>query len=167
MFGPRGMPDKLRESIPADFQKVAKDPIIAQRLGDTGQIMSVLGPAELGARPPGAARQARRARQDAWAQSGAMRCVQVATMRESDDPEAVPFDSCSQIAPDGGRGARVARHGAAKPAGSARKRKLDMPGYVGGRGAGVKIGAALLPVGQELSFRRFKARGRAPARSDA
>jgi tripartite-type tricarboxylate transporter receptor subunit TctC len=50
VFGPRGMPDKLRESIAADFQKVAKDPIIAQRLGDTGQIMSVLGPAEFGAR---------------------------------------------------------------------------------------------------------------------
>jgi tripartite-type tricarboxylate transporter receptor subunit TctC len=50
VFGPRSMPDKLRESIAADFQKVAKDPIIAQRLGDTGQIMSVLGPAEFGAR---------------------------------------------------------------------------------------------------------------------
>jgi len=50
VFGPRGMPDKLRESIAADFQKVAKDPIIAQRLGATGQIMSVLGPAEFGAR---------------------------------------------------------------------------------------------------------------------
>ena len=37
-------------SFAADFQKVAKDPIIAQRLGDTGQIMSVLGPAEFGAR---------------------------------------------------------------------------------------------------------------------
>jgi tripartite-type tricarboxylate transporter receptor subunit TctC len=41
---------RTRESIAADFQRVAKDPIIAQRLGDTGQIMSVLGPAEFGAR---------------------------------------------------------------------------------------------------------------------
>ena len=36
--------------IAADFQKVAEDPIIAERLGDTGQIMSVLGPGEFGAR---------------------------------------------------------------------------------------------------------------------
>ena len=50
VFGPRGMPDKLRQSIAADFQKVAEDSIIAQRLGDTGQVMSVLGPAEFGAR---------------------------------------------------------------------------------------------------------------------
>ena len=50
VFGPRGMPDKLRESIAADFQKIAEDPIIAKRLGDTGQIMSVLGPAQFGAR---------------------------------------------------------------------------------------------------------------------
>ena len=50
VFGPLGMPDKLRESIAADFQKIAEDAIIAQRLGDTGQIMSVLGPAEFGAR---------------------------------------------------------------------------------------------------------------------
>jgi len=51
VFGPRGMTDKLRESIAADFQKkIAEDPIIAKRLGDTGQIMSVLGPAQFGAR---------------------------------------------------------------------------------------------------------------------
>ena len=46
VFGPRDMPDKLRESIAADFRQVAEEPIIAKRLGDTGQIMSVLGPAE-------------------------------------------------------------------------------------------------------------------------
>ena len=46
VFGPRDMPDALRESIAADFKKIAEDPIIAKRLGDTGQIMSVLGPAE-------------------------------------------------------------------------------------------------------------------------
>ena len=50
VFGPREMADKLRESIAADFQKVAEDPIIAKRLADTGQIMSVLGPAQFGAR---------------------------------------------------------------------------------------------------------------------
>ena len=50
VFGPRGMTDKLRESIAADFQKIAQDPIIAKPLGDTGQIMSVLGAAQFGAR---------------------------------------------------------------------------------------------------------------------
>ena len=50
VFGPRDMADKLREGIAADFQKIAEDPIIASRLGDTGQIMSVLGPAQFGAR---------------------------------------------------------------------------------------------------------------------
>jgi len=50
VFGPRDMPDKLRESIAADFQKIAEDPIIAKRLADTGQIISVLGPAQFGAR---------------------------------------------------------------------------------------------------------------------
>ena len=43
------MPDKLRASIAADFRKVAEDPIFATRLGATGQIMSVLGPAEFAA----------------------------------------------------------------------------------------------------------------------
>ena len=51
VFGPRDMADKLRESIAADFQKIAEDdPIIAKRLDDTGQIMSVLGPAQFGVR---------------------------------------------------------------------------------------------------------------------
>jgi tripartite-type tricarboxylate transporter receptor subunit TctC len=50
VFGPRDMPDKLRESIAADFQKIAEDPIIAKRLADTGQIISVLGPAQFGTR---------------------------------------------------------------------------------------------------------------------
>jgi tripartite-type tricarboxylate transporter receptor subunit TctC len=50
VFGPQGMAKELRESIAADFQKVAEAPIIAKRLGDTGQIISVLGPAEFGAR---------------------------------------------------------------------------------------------------------------------
>jgi len=46
LFGPRDMPEPLRESIAADFKKVTEDPIIAKRLGDTGQIMSVRSPAE-------------------------------------------------------------------------------------------------------------------------
>jgi len=46
LFGPRDMPDALRERIAAEFRKVAEDPIIVKRLGDTGQIISVLGPAE-------------------------------------------------------------------------------------------------------------------------
>jgi tripartite-type tricarboxylate transporter receptor subunit TctC len=50
VFGTRSMPGQLREIIAADFQKVAEDPIIGRRLGDTGQILSVLGPAEFGAR---------------------------------------------------------------------------------------------------------------------
>src|SRR5262249_50683132 len=50
VFGHRDMTDQLRESIAADFQKVAEDPIIAKRLGDTGQIVSVLGPAQIAAR---------------------------------------------------------------------------------------------------------------------
>src|SRR5262245_13254525 len=49
LFGPRGMSDALRESIAAEFRAIAADPIIAKRLGDTGQIMTVLGPAEFAA----------------------------------------------------------------------------------------------------------------------
>ena len=47
VFGPRGMPDKERESIAADFRKVAAaNPAIAQRLGNTGQILTIEDPAE-------------------------------------------------------------------------------------------------------------------------
>jgi len=47
VFGPRGMPEELRKRIAADFRKVAEsDPIIAQRLGSTGQLMDIRGPAE-------------------------------------------------------------------------------------------------------------------------
>jgi tripartite-type tricarboxylate transporter receptor subunit TctC len=50
VFGPRGMPEKLRESIAADFIKVAKaNPAIAARLGNTGQILTMEGPAEFAA----------------------------------------------------------------------------------------------------------------------
>lgn len=46
VFGPREMTDAVRDGIAAEFRKIAEDPIIAKRLGDTGQIMSVLGPSE-------------------------------------------------------------------------------------------------------------------------
>jgi len=47
VFGPPGMPEKERDSIAEDFRKVAKgDPDIAQRLGNTGQILTIKGPSE-------------------------------------------------------------------------------------------------------------------------
>jgi tripartite-type tricarboxylate transporter receptor subunit TctC len=50
VFGPRGMPDALRESIAADIRAVvAADPTIAERLGVTGQVVDVRGPAEFAA----------------------------------------------------------------------------------------------------------------------
>lgn len=50
VFSPPGMPEKERESIAADFRKVAKgDPDIAQRLGNTGQILTIEGPSEFAA----------------------------------------------------------------------------------------------------------------------
>lgn len=47
LFGLPQMSPSLRESIAADFRDVAEhDPIIAQRLADTGQIMTLRGPAD-------------------------------------------------------------------------------------------------------------------------
>jgi tripartite-type tricarboxylate transporter receptor subunit TctC len=47
VFGPRGMPEPEREKIAADFRKVAEaNPGIAARLGNTGQILTVEGPAQ-------------------------------------------------------------------------------------------------------------------------
>jgi len=47
LYGPKAMPQNLRESIAADFRAVAEnDPVIAKRLSDTGQIMTVRGPDE-------------------------------------------------------------------------------------------------------------------------
>jgi tripartite-type tricarboxylate transporter receptor subunit TctC len=44
------MPDAERESVAADFRDIAEhDPIIRQRLVDTGQIMNMLRPAEFAA----------------------------------------------------------------------------------------------------------------------
>ncbi len=49
LFGPKTMSASLRERIAADFRKVAdEDPVIGKRLVDTGQIMSIRGPAEFG-----------------------------------------------------------------------------------------------------------------------
>ncbi len=49
LFGPNTMPPSVREKIAADFRNVAdEDPIIAKRLADTGQVMSIRGPAEFG-----------------------------------------------------------------------------------------------------------------------
>src|ERR1700736_3309276 len=65
------MPDKLRESIAADFQKVAKDD---HRPAAWRHRSNHVRARTCRIRRPraGAARQARRARQDAWAQSGAI-----------------------------------------------------------------------------------------------
>lgn len=50
VFGPPGMPEKERERIAADFRKVANaDPVIAQRLGTTGQILTIEGPSAFAA----------------------------------------------------------------------------------------------------------------------
>jgi tripartite-type tricarboxylate transporter receptor subunit TctC len=50
IFGPRSMPEALRESIAADVRAVtAADPTIAQRLAATGQVVEVRGPAEFAA----------------------------------------------------------------------------------------------------------------------
>jgi len=50
LYGPKDMPVAEREAIAADFRDVAEhDPIIRQRLVDTGQIMNMLRPAEFGA----------------------------------------------------------------------------------------------------------------------
>jgi tripartite-type tricarboxylate transporter receptor subunit TctC len=50
LFGPRAMPDALRESIAADIRSViAADPTIAARLAATGQVVDVRGPAEFAA----------------------------------------------------------------------------------------------------------------------
>jgi tripartite-type tricarboxylate transporter receptor subunit TctC len=50
LYGPKEMPDGERESIAADFRDIAEhDPVIAQRLTDTGQIMTLLRPAEFAA----------------------------------------------------------------------------------------------------------------------
>ena len=50
IFGPRGTPDALRESIAADVKAiVAADPTIATRLEATGQVVDIRGPAEFAA----------------------------------------------------------------------------------------------------------------------
>ncbi len=49
LFGPRGMPIELRQRIADDIRAVASDPVVAERLGSTGQIVNVLGPSEFAA----------------------------------------------------------------------------------------------------------------------
>ena len=50
LYGPRGMPIAMRESIAADVRAVvAADPSIAARLGATGQVVDIRGPAEFAA----------------------------------------------------------------------------------------------------------------------
>ena len=50
VFGPRGMPDAVREGIAGDISSVvAADPTISARLAATGQVVDVRGPAEFAA----------------------------------------------------------------------------------------------------------------------
>lgn len=49
LFGPQGMPLALRERIAADMKDAAADPLIADRLVATGQILNVGGPSEFAA----------------------------------------------------------------------------------------------------------------------
>jgi tripartite-type tricarboxylate transporter receptor subunit TctC len=47
LFGPPQMPPELRENIAGELRKIAEqDPIIGQRLADTGQIMTLRGPSD-------------------------------------------------------------------------------------------------------------------------
>ena len=47
LFGPPQMPPELRGNIAGELRKIAEDdPIIGQRLADTGQIMTLRGPAD-------------------------------------------------------------------------------------------------------------------------
>jgi len=47
LYGPKGMAEALRESIAKDFRDAAAgDPLIAKRLSDTGQIMTLRGGAD-------------------------------------------------------------------------------------------------------------------------
>jgi tripartite-type tricarboxylate transporter receptor subunit TctC len=49
-FGPRDMPDDVKERIAADVRAVARDPIFSNRLAKVGQVASGSTPAEFGAR---------------------------------------------------------------------------------------------------------------------
>jgi len=53
LFGPPQMPQSLRESIAGELRDIAQhDPVIAQRLVDTGQIMTLRGPAKFARASP-------------------------------------------------------------------------------------------------------------------
>jgi len=50
LYGPKAMSESLRNSISADLRQIAEtDPVIGKRLADTGQIMTLRGPAEFAA----------------------------------------------------------------------------------------------------------------------
>ncbi|MEA2937622.1 MAG: hypothetical protein QOC56_1126 [Alphaproteobacteria bacterium] len=49
LYGPRSMPDELRERIAADVRAVATDPAIAARLAPSGQVVNATTPAEYAA----------------------------------------------------------------------------------------------------------------------
>jgi tripartite-type tricarboxylate transporter receptor subunit TctC len=50
IYGPRGMPQALRESVAADIRAVVEaDPSIASRLAATGQVVDIRGPTEFAA----------------------------------------------------------------------------------------------------------------------
>jgi tripartite-type tricarboxylate transporter receptor subunit TctC len=49
LFGPRSMPNELREKIGADVKAVAADPEIAAKLAGTAQVVNPGGPAEFAA----------------------------------------------------------------------------------------------------------------------
>jgi len=49
LFGPRGMPNELREKIGADVKAIAADPEIAAKLAGTAQVVNPGGPAEFAA----------------------------------------------------------------------------------------------------------------------
>jgi len=49
LFGPRSMPNELREKIGADVKAVAADPEIAAKLASTAQVVNPGGPAEFAA----------------------------------------------------------------------------------------------------------------------
>ncbi len=49
LFGPKGMPNELREKIAADVTGFAKDPVISARLTATAQVVNPGGPGEFAA----------------------------------------------------------------------------------------------------------------------
>jgi hypothetical protein len=85
IFGPRGTPNAVRESIAADIKAiVAADPTIATRLEATGQVVDIRGPAEL----PPASRRCAIAASIAQALGGQGRAVNGGPRRTLSKPRA-------------------------------------------------------------------------------